>query len=95
MVVVPMFAKLLVLLALSSQIHLHIFIGLYSSAILPASLICSDPQIPKIPCHIRVNKIYEIEELLHITQEMYQTFYKNWACWLEFKGSAAYRQIEL
>lgn len=39
---------------------------------------------------MRLNKTMEMEELIHISQDTYDKYYKNWACWIHYGDSSAY-----
>lgn len=40
---------------------------------------------------LRISKIEEMEELVHISQERIQKFTKTWACWTHFKSTQRFQ----
>lgn len=42
---------------------------------------------------LRVNKIMEMKELIHVSYDKRDKYYKNWACWLIYKDSTAYKAV--
>lgn len=40
---------------------------------------------------IRLSKIEELEELIHISQDWIQKFVTTWTCWTHFKTTECYR----
>lgn len=42
---------------------------------------------------LRVNKISEMEELIHISNDTPTKFYKTWTCWLRFRNTRQYLDL--